>query len=151
MNRRKSSQPVPRMALRMCICLSAVLLVLTGTSVSQTFDLAWNTLDSGGVTPATGEGFALNATFAQSDAGDMSGQGYELRGGFWPGVAPVCACMADVNHDLRRDGRDVAALVACLTSDDEDCGCGDFDGSGRFDHLDVAAFTESLLDNGQCP
>lgn len=65
------------------------------------FDLSWNTLDSGGGTSA-GESFELGGTIAQPDAGPaMTGGGFELVGGFWPGAGGpvVIPCPADINGD----------------------------------------------------
>ena len=50
-------------------------------------DLSWNTVDSGGGTFSSGDGYALGGTIAQPDAGEMTGGVYTLSGGFWAGQA----------------------------------------------------------------
>lgn len=50
------------------------------------YDLGWNTLDAGGVTPAIGGSYRLDGTVAQPDAGPLSGGAYTLTGGFWGGA-----------------------------------------------------------------
>lgn len=51
------------------------------------YTLAWSTVDGGGQTFSTGDGYALGATLGQPDAGTASGGGYTLAGGFWGGGA----------------------------------------------------------------
>jgi hypothetical protein len=52
------------------------------------FDLSWRTVDCGGALSLSGGGFSFSTTTGQPDAGVMSGDGFELAGGFWPGVLP---------------------------------------------------------------
>jgi hypothetical protein len=47
------------------------------------YDLAWNTVDTGGVTFASADGYTLGGTPGQPDAALWSGGGYTLAGGFW--------------------------------------------------------------------
>jgi len=47
------------------------------------YDLTWNTVDTGGVTLASGGGYTLGGTAGQPDAATWSGGGYTLTGGFW--------------------------------------------------------------------
>jgi len=49
------------------------------------YDLTWSTVDGGGGTFSTGEGYSLGGTAGQPDAGLLSGGAYTLAGGFWPG------------------------------------------------------------------
>jgi hypothetical protein len=51
------------------------------------YDLSWWTVDGGGHTSSSGPIYSLGGTIGQPDAGVMSGQGYVLDGGFWPGGA----------------------------------------------------------------
>ncbi len=57
--------------------------------VGPILDLSWNTIDGGGGT-STGSGFTLSGTIGQHDAGVMTGGGYEIAGGFWPGGGKTC-------------------------------------------------------------
>lgn len=77
------------MSRRNALCLAAAI----GAGVAQAqsgggYDLHWNTLDAGGQATSGANGYALNGTVAQADAGVPAGgaNGYGLRGGFWPGV-----------------------------------------------------------------
>jgi hypothetical protein len=72
-----------------------VVMVVGGVVVAQGpdatgYDLSWWTVDGGGETRAAsiGSGYSLGGTIGQPDAGPvMSGTGYKLVGGFWPGGA----------------------------------------------------------------
>lgn len=70
--------------------LVAVMLLVDARQVSaQGYDLSWYTMDGGGFTFSEGGGYDLGATIGQLDASTlMIGDNYELRGGFWPGLAP---------------------------------------------------------------
>jgi hypothetical protein len=71
-------------------CLVLVLsLIFTGAAHAVTgYDLSWWTVDNGGGA-ITGNGYSLNGTIGQADAGaTMSGSAYRLAGGFWAQVAP---------------------------------------------------------------
>jgi hypothetical protein len=48
-----------------------------------TYDLTWNTIDSGGYTFSTGGTYSLGGTIGQPDAGVLSGGSYSLSGGVW--------------------------------------------------------------------
>ncbi len=53
------------------------------------YDLGWWTVDGGG-TALEGGGISLLGTAGQPDAGPaLSGGGYTLSGGFWPGAGAV--------------------------------------------------------------
>jgi hypothetical protein len=69
--------------------LACLLAVMMQSALAQTgggYDLAWNTLEGGGMPVSTGGDYILTGTFGQSDAGAaLSGDGYKLDGGFWNG------------------------------------------------------------------
>ena len=52
------------------------------------YDLSWNTIDGGGGT-SSGDDYVLKGTIGQPDAGAMTGSGFALHGGVWPG-GPMC-------------------------------------------------------------
>ncbi len=83
----KSNQPVPNavvlLAVAVCCVLSARLAAAQG---GAPYDLSWNTIDAGGVTFSTNDHYRLGGTAGQSDASTLTGGGYVLDGGFWPGV-----------------------------------------------------------------
>ena len=79
-----------------------LIIALAGGALAQSgYDLSWWTVDGGGQTfpglaatakeavlrrtDSTGPGYSLGGTVGQPDAGVMSGPGYMLDGGFWPG------------------------------------------------------------------
>lgn len=69
--------------------LLSLLLFAPALALAQTggpYDLSWSSIDGGGYTFSTGGAFELGGTTGQADAGLMSGGGYTLAGGFWPGA-----------------------------------------------------------------
>ena len=50
------------------------------------YELTWSTVDGGGAMWSEGGSYALGGTIGQADAGTLSGDGYELQGGFWAGA-----------------------------------------------------------------
>jgi len=52
------------------------------------YALTWNTVEGGGMSEASGEGYKLIGSFGQTDASSsqLSGAPYKLEGGFWPGA-----------------------------------------------------------------
>ena len=76
-------------AILVLLTLTALLL-LASVALAQSgggYDLSWSTVDGGGATWSEGGGYALGGTVGQPDAGVLSGGGYTLAGGFWPGGA----------------------------------------------------------------
>ena len=63
-------------------------LVLLGTGVAlagQSYDLSWWTVAGGGG-GGSGGGYSLSRAVGQPAAGDLTGPGYRLSGGFWVGA-----------------------------------------------------------------
>ena len=72
------------------LILAALLLLVSSVSaatLTPDYDLSWWTVDGGGTTLSTGEGYTLGGTAGQPDAGVLTGEGYTLAGGFWGGVS----------------------------------------------------------------
>ena len=72
-------------------CVLGLTLLTPSPGLAQTgggYDLTWNSIDGGGVTFASGNGYELGATIGQADAQTMGGNGYALSGGFWAGIPP---------------------------------------------------------------
>ena len=68
----------------------AAFLLLASVALAQSgggYDLSWNTVDGGGYTFSAGGDYTLGSTIGQPDAGELSGGGYVLGGGFWRGGA----------------------------------------------------------------
>jgi hypothetical protein len=89
--RKKAEQGVSRLRQMSWLLLGAcsvVLVVAVPIAIAQTgteYDLSWWTVDGGGVTLSSGEGYRLSGTAGQPDAGVLVGGGYTLGGGFWRG------------------------------------------------------------------
>ena len=68
------------------LALFGLALAMNGaTAVAQsggTYDLTWNSIDSGGGT-VMGGAYTLDGTIGQADAGSLSGGSYTLNGGYW--------------------------------------------------------------------
>lgn len=69
-----------------CALLGGALAGLAQTHLST------STVDGGGGTCA-GAKFSLSGTVGQPDAGSMSGGGFSLAGGFWPGAQSSVPCL----------------------------------------------------------
>ena len=108
----------------------------------QDFDLSWYTIDGGGATFSTGEGFALGGTIGQADAGSMAGDAFVLRGGFWAigTAAAPCPWDCDGSNDGIVSVTDLLALLGQYDSESpNNCtgGSCDFNGDGCVDVLDL--------------
>ncbi len=79
-----------RVLLAVCICLLLACLGWIAAASPNQFSLAWWSVDGGGGR-SEGDGFVVNGTAGQFDAGSLTGEGYSLGGGFWGGgeVAPA--------------------------------------------------------------
>ena len=128
-------------------------LMTASTIGAQDYDLSWHTIDGGGATFSAGGDFELGGTIGQHDAGPsagpMTGNGYELRGGFWT-VAPECTCPGDTNGDGARNGADIQHFVGCLVND-SGCACADVDAIDGVTIDDVVVFVGDLLAGDDCP
>jgi hypothetical protein len=107
------------------------------------FDLTWNTMDSGGGV-STGGGFELAGTIGQPDAGlVMTGGGFAFTGGFWPAAGGGTTCPADFDGDGDVDTADLLYLLGCWGE-----ACGDVNGDGTTNTADLL---ELLGAWGSCP
>jgi hypothetical protein len=83
---KKFSQKAGR-TLKVASLIGALLLLSIAFTVYAEvpdFDINWWSVDGGGDRSQHGN-YTINGTIGQSDAGAMSGGGYTLHGGFWPG------------------------------------------------------------------
>ena len=94
MSDQRSAISDQRSAVSVIVAMAVVMVLrLGGVVVAQGpdatgYELSWWTADGGGETFSTGSGYSLGGTAGQPDAGPvMSGTGYRLTGGFWPGGA----------------------------------------------------------------
>ena len=133
-------------------CLLSTAVLLAANQAFGQYEINWFTIDGGGAMFSTGGTFALGGTIGQPDAQVapvMTGGTFELAGGFWP-VANVCYCLADVNHDGRKDGLDVQLFVSCVLVGGN-CACADVDSMNGVTLADVPVFVSDLLAGPACP
>ena len=131
--------------------ICAAVLLVTSAALAQP-SVTWYTIDGGGQTFSTGGTFEVGGTLGQPDAQTspvMSGGGFELTGGFWP-VTTVCYCLGDMNHDGKKDGRDIQVFIDCALLG-EYCSCADMNAASGFDLNDVPLFVAGLLSGQACP
>ena len=122
------------------IALAAGLIVIARPAAAQNIDLTWRTVDGGGATFSTGNGFELGGTIGQPDAGAMSGGSFSLQGGFWPGVTSQPQCQDDLNGDRVVNLSDLAILLAHYgLASGASYADGDVNGDGKVDLSDLAA------------
>ena len=132
------------------LCGLAVLLV--ANQVFGQLEINCHTIDGGGGMSSTGGTFSLGGTMGQPDAQVapvMTGGTFEVTGGFWP-VANVCYCLADMNHDGKKDGLDVQSFVSCVLAGGN-CSCADVDAMNGVTLADVPVFVSDLLAGAACP
>jgi hypothetical protein len=111
------------------------------------YSIDWHTIDGGGAMVSTGGDFELSGTVGQPDASTviLTGDTFELTGGFWPGAAGV-SLPGDHDNDGDVDLDDFAALGLCLDASGPEGGLAaecvyfDFNGDGDVDLEDFAAF-----------
>ncbi|RIK64845.1 MAG: hypothetical protein DCC65_13405 [Planctomycetota bacterium] len=126
------------------VCV-ALFMVAQIPVVGQVFEMAWYTVDGGGLTPMGGGGFTLNATTAQPDAGVLRAGEWELTGGFWAMALRECRSPADMNGDGERNSLDIQGFVDCVIHAEGDCICAQLDGAPGLDLEDLAIFVEGLV------
>jgi hypothetical protein len=73
---------------RVALAAAALLLVASSTlaQIGGSYDLTRSTIDGGGATFSTGDGYRLGSTVGQPDAGTLSAGAFVLKGGFWGGI-----------------------------------------------------------------
>ena len=120
---------------------AASLLLPAGLAVAlDNFEITRSTIDGGGVMFSTGGDFELSGTIGQPDARKMSGEGFDLSGGFWFEEPP-----GDCNSTGGVDLLDYGDFNGCLSGPDgglaaPGCSCFDFDGDNDVDLSDAARF-----------
>ncbi|MBL8877553.1 MAG: hypothetical protein JNG88_00410 [Phycisphaerales bacterium] len=131
---------------------------LVSAAASAQFDLSWNTIDGGGATFSTGSGFELGGTIGQPDASaGLTGGGFELIGGFWPGAAAAnIVVLGDMNCDGVVNNFDIDPFVLALTDPALYArmypGCnienGDVNQDGVLNNFDIDPFVACLTSGG---
>ncbi len=113
--------------------------VVVGTALAEDFEITRSTIDGGGVMRSAGGDFELSGTIGQPDAGVITGDDFELTGGFWFELPPT-----DCNDDGLVSLLDHETLSACLLGpnggiDTSPCPCFDVDRDGDITLSDYAA------------
>ena len=76
-----------RMTLILALAVLVALVVQAQTNAAAPllngYELAWSTVDGGGIMFSAGGDYSLAGTIGQPDAGATSAGGYTLFGGFW--------------------------------------------------------------------
>ena len=75
-----------RAALTLLVLVTPLLSVAANAEQGGPYELTWSTVDGGGAMWSEGGSYVLGGTAGQADAGILSGDGYELQGGFWSGA-----------------------------------------------------------------
>jgi len=125
--------------------------LLGGSLALAAYIIDWWTLDGGGEMWTTGGDFELSGTIAQPDASAlvMTGGGFEVSGGFWPGALGVGPPVpGDCDGDHRVDFDDFEIFSACMAGPEygvaPECSCADPDGDGDADLADFALFQRAF-------
>lgn len=128
---------------------ASMIIALSGfglAAFAQEYEMSRYTIDGGGVMHSTdGAGLELSATIGQPDAGTMSGDGYELSGGFWFPLAPT-----DCNDDGLVSLPDYKDFQACLNgpggiSPGDGCRCFDVDSDGTVTMSDFSTLQAQFI------
>ena len=117
------------------LLITLISLSVLSANAAFAIDLNAFTIDGGGGTSA-GNGFELSATIGQPDAGFMSGDDFELQGGFWTSAAPAAACPGDADGDGDIDITDLGFVLSQFGMVGPGLE-GDLDGDGDVDVTDL--------------
>lgn len=129
--------------------LMITVLALAGTCAGRPaaggdFELPWSTLDCGGGT-MSGGAWTASVTIGQPDAGEMSGGGFDVTGGFWTDEGAI-ACPGDLDGSGDIAFGDILAVLSAWGPCDA---CPeDIDGSGAVDFGDLLFLLGAW---GACP
>ena len=119
-------------------------LALLASAGEPGYRITRQTIDGGGRMNSSGGDYELSGTIGQPDAGQMTGDGYALTGGFWFEVGP-----GDCDENGLTNLLDHEVLAACMTGPDvtpadPTCRCFDMDRNGSVDMADVAAIQRAF-------
>lgn len=130
-------------------------LLLAANARAQSFDLPWYTTAGGSGRLTDAGGLELVGTIGQPTAGTLTGGGFELAGGFWPGADPCNGFLpCDANCDGVVDFFDIDPFVfalldpAAYAAAHPNCNTlcvNDANRDGVVDFFDIDAFVACVL------
>jgi len=123
---------------------AALAILLCGSLIADEFEITRSTIDGGGAMRSTGGDFELSGSIGQPDAGALSGEGFDLTGGFWFPLS-----LDDCNSDGWVNLIDYDDFDGCLSGPDgglplPECNCFDLDGDNDVDLSDVRHFQDGF-------
>lgn len=86
----EGEEPRPQAGAGLLLLVSSAAITASAPAAPG-YDLSWWTVDGGGTTFNSGEGYTLGGTAGQPDAAVLAGGGYTLAGGFWAGAGAAAA------------------------------------------------------------
>ncbi|MFG0245901.1 MAG: GC-type dockerin domain-anchored protein [Phycisphaerales bacterium JB052] len=127
--------------------LGTMMCFITPGATASDYEITWFDSSSiGSESQAIGD-YAINGTIGQLASGPTGlTAGYEINGGFWPGIRPTPPCLADLNGDGELNFFDVSAFLVGFADLDP---LADFNNDGLFNFFDVSAFLVAFKDG--CP
>ena len=146
------------MRLALVLQVSLMIGVCCTTVTAQSgggYDLTWSTLDSGGHSSTVVNGYQLEGTIGQADAGALSGGTYVLSGGFWSDSAPTgmpCATIVDCKDDLPNNACNHASCAAAVCAyTDATFGDVSTPSNGNVDLDDILCLLAGFSSFANCP
>ena len=120
-------------------CVAAMEIIGTvGLAGPPDYEITRSTIDGGGVMRSAADDYELSGTIGQPDASVMTGDDYQLSGGFWFPIPPG-DCEDDGDVDLFDHNQFEGCLVGPQGGVPRGCKCFDVDRSGDVDMVDFAA------------
>jgi len=124
--------------------LALMAIVVVGTALAEDLEITRSTIDGGGVMRSIGGEFELSGTIGQPDAGTMSGDGFDLTGGFWFPLS-----LDDCNSDGWVNLIDYDDFDSCLSGPNgglphPECNCFDLDSDNDVDLSDIRQFQHTF-------
>jgi len=137
--------------------IMTVALGLAASSAAAQDNIPWYTIDGGGGFCSGGEYTLEDGTIGQPDAGEMTGGGYTLLGGYWNTTGNEPCDSIDFNNDgLSPDTADIDDFLSvfsggpCSTAPVPGCNDIDFNNDLLFpDTADIDALL-SVFSGGPC-
>jgi hypothetical protein len=127
------------LSIRSLATACAGILLAAGPALAQVTDLSWNTMDCGGGT-SSGGAFTVSGTIGQPDAGDLSGGGFALAGGFWGGVGSISLCYPNCDASTAAPVLNIADFACFLNKFAAGDSYANCDGSTASPVLNIADF-----------